>query len=146
MHFLCTVLSEYGKFPDLRLNRPPVIHVTSTPRNSKGVVLDCLPKEVRLLTTGRTERTGWSKAGPVTEAGATRALTALLTCAMAFSMMQLFLLGALGPRLVADLGVSPTVLGLTTTVGFATAAVLSRPAAGWSTGWGPGAAWWPCSP
>ncbi|MER7093905.1 MFS transporter [Streptomyces althioticus] len=48
---------------------------------------------------------------------------------MAFSMMQLFLLGALGPRLVADLGVSPTVLGLTTTVGFATAAVLS-PAGG----------------
>ncbi|MFJ4283414.1 MFS transporter [Streptomyces massasporeus] len=55
----------------------------------------------------------------------TGALTALLTCAMAFSMMQLFLLGALGPRLVADLDVSPTVLGLTTTVGFATAAVLS---------------------
>ncbi|MZE67930.1 MFS transporter, partial [Streptomyces sp. SID5789] len=48
---------------------------------------------------------------------------------MAFSMMQLFLLGALGPRLVADLGVSETVLGLTTTVGFATAAVLS-PAGG----------------
>ncbi|MFG3661014.1 MFS transporter [Streptomyces sp. NPDC047706] len=44
---------------------------------------------------------------------------------MAFSMMQLFLLGALGPRLVAELGVSPTVLGLTTTVGFATATVLS---------------------
>lgn len=53
------------------------------------------------------------------------ALTALLTCAMTFSMMQLFLLGALGPRLVAELGVSPTVLGLTTTVGFATATVLS---------------------
>ncbi|MFJ8349610.1 MFS transporter [Streptomyces sp. NPDC094153] len=44
---------------------------------------------------------------------------------MAFSMLQLFLLGALGPRLVAELGVSPTVLGLTTTVGFSTAAVLS---------------------
>ncbi|MFF0204254.1 MFS transporter [Streptomyces sp. NPDC005017] len=44
---------------------------------------------------------------------------------MAFSMMQLFLLGALGPRLVDDLGVSPTVLGLTTTVGFGAAAVLS---------------------
>ncbi|MFD7434042.1 MFS transporter [Streptomyces sp. NPDC059861] len=44
---------------------------------------------------------------------------------MAFSMMQLFLLGALGPRLVTELGVSPTVLGLTTTVGFATATVLS---------------------
>ncbi|WP_374213944.1 MFS transporter [Streptomyces sp. A3M-1-3] len=44
---------------------------------------------------------------------------------MAFSMMQLFLLGALGPRLVGELGISPTVLGLTTTVGFGTAAVLS---------------------
>ncbi|MFJ2563240.1 MFS transporter [Streptomyces sp. NPDC088770] len=44
---------------------------------------------------------------------------------MAFSMMQLFLLGALGPRLVAELDVSPAALGLTTTVGFSTAAVLS---------------------
>ncbi|MEU6929761.1 MFS transporter [Streptomyces sp. NPDC046385] len=54
-----------------------------------------------------------------------RGLTALLTTAMAFSMMQLFLLGALGPRLVERLGVSETLLGLTTTVGFGTAAVLS---------------------
>ncbi|MCI3933584.1 MFS transporter [Streptomyces sp. AN091965] len=44
---------------------------------------------------------------------------------MAFSMLQLFLLGALGPRLVDDLDVSPTTLGLTTTIGFGTAAVLS---------------------
>ncbi|MGW6539965.1 MFS transporter [Streptomyces sp. NPDC055051] len=51
--------------------------------------------------------------------------TALLTTAMAFSMLQLFLIGALGPRLVDRLGVSETVLGLTTTVGFGTAAVLS---------------------
>ncbi|MFD3717867.1 MFS transporter [Streptomyces sp. NPDC058674] len=58
-----------------------------------------------------------------------RSLTAFLTCAMAFSMLQLFLLGALGPRLVAELDVSPTVLGLTATVGFGTAAVLS-PSAG----------------
>ncbi|MEU0390703.1 MFS transporter [Streptomyces chartreusis] len=56
-------------------------------------------------------------------------MTALLTCAMAFSMMQLYLLGALGPRLVDDLDVSPTVLGLTTTVGFGAAAALS-PAGG----------------
>ncbi|WP_328941482.1 MFS transporter [Streptomyces sp. NBC_00250] len=61
--------------------------------------------------------------------GAVRGLTALLTTAMAFSMMQLFLIGALGPRLVDRLGVSETVLGLTTTVGFGTAAVLS-PAGG----------------
>ncbi|MEU1228822.1 MFS transporter [Streptomyces sp. NPDC005828] len=54
-----------------------------------------------------------------------RGLTALLTTAMAFSMMQLFLIGALGPRLVDALGLSGTVLGLTTTVGFGTAAVLS---------------------
>ncbi len=40
-------------------------------------------------------------------------------------MLQLFLLGALGPRLLADLDVSATVLGLTTTVGFGTAALLS---------------------
>ncbi|MFI8825366.1 MFS transporter [Streptomyces sp. NPDC053431] len=58
-------------------------------------------------------------------AGPAHGLTALLTTAMAFSMMQLFLLGALGPRLVDRLGVSETVLGLTTTVGFGTAAVLS---------------------
>ncbi|MFD9339756.1 MFS transporter [Streptomyces sp. NPDC060028] len=44
---------------------------------------------------------------------------------MAFSMLQLFLLGALGPRLVDELGVTPTLLGLTTTIGFGTAAVLS---------------------
>ncbi|WP_420718795.1 MFS transporter [Streptomyces sp. TN58] len=56
-------------------------------------------------------------------------LTALLTCAMAFSMLQLFLLGALGPRLVDELGVSPALLGLTTTIGFGTAAALS-PAGG----------------
>lgn len=53
----------------------------------------------------------------------------LLTSAMAFSMLQLFLLGALGPRLVGESVVSPTVLGLTTTIGFGTAAVLS-PAGG----------------
>ncbi|MCX5107800.1 MFS transporter [Streptomyces sp. NBC_00378] len=57
--------------------------------------------------------------------GAGRSLTALLTCAMAFSMLQLFLLGALGPRLVDELGISPATLGLTTTIGFGTAAVLS---------------------
>lgn len=62
-------------------------------------------------------------------AGAQGRLTALLTGAMAFSMLQLFLLGALGPRLVGELGVSPADLGLTTTIGFGTAAVLS-PAGG----------------
>lgn len=52
-------------------------------------------------------------------------LTSLLTACMAFSMIQLFLLGALGPLLVDELDVSPVVLGLTTTIGFGTAAVLS---------------------
>ncbi|MFI8962420.1 MFS transporter [Streptomyces sp. NPDC053493] len=60
-----------------------------------------------------------------TGGGPPRGLTALLTTAMAFSMMQLFLLGALGPRIVGRLGVTETELGLTTTVGFGTAAVLS---------------------
>lgn len=63
------------------------------------------------------------------DGGTERRLTALLTCAMAFSMLQLFLIGALGPRLVDELGVSPAVLGLTTTLGFGTAALLS-PAGG----------------
>ncbi|MFE7773257.1 MFS transporter [Streptomyces sp. NPDC057445] len=60
-----------------------------------------------------------------TDGRTARGLTVLLTCAMAFSMLQLFLLGALGPRLVDELGISATVLGLTTTIGFGTAAVLS---------------------
>ncbi|MEU2490989.1 MFS transporter [Streptomyces sp. NPDC007883] len=40
-------------------------------------------------------------------------------------MLQLFLLGALGPRPVGELGISATLLGLTTTIGFGTAALLS---------------------
>lgn len=68
------------------------------------------------------ERTAPAKAAAP---GADGRLTALLTSAMAFSMLQLFLLGALGPRLVSELGVSATVLGLTTTIGFGTAAALS---------------------
>ncbi|WP_323380133.1 MFS transporter [Streptomyces alkaliphilus] len=54
-----------------------------------------------------------------------RPLTVPLTGVMAFSMMQLFLIGALGPRLTGELGISPVVLGLTTTLGFGTAALLS---------------------
>ncbi|WP_433209326.1 MFS transporter [Nocardia sp. CA-107356] len=56
---------------------------------------------------------------------AVAAVTAALTAVMGFSMLQLFLLGALGPRIVPDLGMSPAMLGFTTTVGFGTAAVLS---------------------
>lgn len=68
------------------------------------------------------ERTGSAKTADEAVGGR---LTALLTSAMAFSMLQLFLLGAFGPRLVDALGVSPTALGLTTTIGFGTAALLS---------------------
>ncbi|MFI9115322.1 MFS transporter [Streptomyces venezuelae] len=76
-----------------------------------------------MKSAGTTAATG----AAVAESGhvVPRGLTALLTTAMAFSMMQLFLLGALGPRLVDGLGLSETLLGLTTTVGFGTAAVLS---------------------
>ncbi|MDK1473156.1 MFS transporter [Streptomyces sp. 549] len=63
--------------------------------------------------------------GPAHPPGGGRPLTALLTAAMALSMLQLFLLGAFGPRLTVELGVTPVVLGLTTTLGFGTAAVLS---------------------
>ncbi|MFE6127581.1 nitrate/nitrite transporter [Streptomyces sp. NPDC056437] len=71
------------------------------------------------------EGTAATASAPLPDKRQAPALTALLTCAMAFSMLQLFLLGALGPRLVDELGISPTVLGLTTTIGFGTAAVLS---------------------
>lgn len=57
--------------------------------------------------------------------GAGSAVVVLLTSAMAFSMMQLFVIGAFGPRLVGELRISTTVLGLTTTAGFGAAALLS---------------------
>lgn len=50
--------------------------------------------------------TAATAAAPGTGDGRARRLTALLTCAMAFSMLQLFLLGALGPRLVEELHLS----------------------------------------
>ncbi|MFE2851202.1 MFS transporter [Streptomyces lavendulae] len=78
---------------------------------------------------GAQGTTAATAAAPDTGDGRARRLTALLICAMAFSMLQLFLLGALGPRLVEELDLSPAVLGLTTTVGFGTAAALS-PAGG----------------
>lgn len=49
----------------------------------------------------------------------------LLTAAMAFSMLPLFLLGALGPHLVADFGIPRPLLGVLVTAGFGVAAVLS---------------------
>ncbi|TDB91961.1 MFS transporter [Actinomadura sp. KC216] len=50
---------------------------------------------------------------------------------MSVSMLQLFLIGALGPRLVTEAGFSRTALGLTTTAGFGVAALLSLTAGRW---------------
>ncbi|GAA3748412.1 MFS transporter [Salinactinospora qingdaonensis] len=61
-----------------------------------------------------------------------RFLTVLLTAVMAYSMLQLFLLGAFAPYLNAELGVGPPLLGAAVAVGFATAALLS-PVAGYLT-------------
>ncbi|WP_222709000.1 hypothetical protein [Nonomuraea sp. C10] len=46
-------------------------------------------------------------------------------------MLQLFLIGALGPRLLAEAGISRSVLGWTTTAGFGVAAALSLSAGRW---------------
>ncbi|WP_370941996.1 MFS transporter [Amycolatopsis sp. cg5] len=53
------------------------------------------------------------------------ATTVLLTAAMAFSMLPLFLLGALAPALVAEFGIGRPMLGVLVTAGFGVAAVLS---------------------
>jgi predicted MFS family arabinose efflux permease len=53
------------------------------------------------------------------------ALVAVLTLAMALPMLVLYAVGALGPKLVADLGVNRTELGILPATGFAAAAVLS---------------------
>jgi predicted MFS family arabinose efflux permease len=55
----------------------------------------------------------------------TWATTTLLTAAMAFSMLPLFLLGALAPALVAEFGIARPLLGVLVTAGFGVAAVLS---------------------
>ncbi|MER5421976.1 MFS transporter [Streptosporangium roseum] len=60
-----------------------------------------------------------------------RRVAVLLTMAMGVSMLQLFLIGALGPRLVGEAGVSRTAIGLTTTAGFGVAALLSLTAGRW---------------
>ncbi|RMI28501.1 MFS transporter [Nocardia stercoris] len=52
-------------------------------------------------------------------------MTVLLTTAMALSMLPLFLLGALGPRLVREFGIAAPQLGLLVAAGFGVAAVLS---------------------
>ncbi|MGY4970982.1 MFS transporter [Streptomyces nigrescens] len=77
-----------------------------------------------LVKRGKEPEAAGPDGGTVRAPGG-RSLTVLLTTAMAFSMLQLFVIGALGPRLVGELGISRTVLGLTTTAGFGAAAVLS---------------------
>ncbi|MEU6579421.1 MFS transporter [Nocardia sp. NPDC046763] len=52
-------------------------------------------------------------------------LTVLLITAMALSMLPLFLLGALGPRLVGEFGIATGQLGLLVAAGFGVAAILS---------------------
>ncbi|WP_227983677.1 MFS transporter [Nocardia spumae] len=52
-------------------------------------------------------------------------LTTLLIIAMTLSMLPLFLLGALGPRLIGEFGGTTTRLGLLVAAGFAVAALLS---------------------
>ncbi|QFG27059.1 MFS transporter [Actinomadura sp. WMMB 499] len=56
---------------------------------------------------------------------------------MGVSMLQLFLIGALGPRLVEDGGFSRGVLGLTTSAGFGVACALSLTAGSWVDRIGP---------
>lgn len=70
-------------------------------------------------------------AGPGRGTAGERWVTVLLTAAMGVSMLQLFLIGALGPRLVAEAGISRTAIGLTTTAGFGVAALLSLTAGRW---------------
>jgi predicted MFS family arabinose efflux permease len=55
----------------------------------------------------------------------TGAVTTLVTAAMAFSMLPLFLLGALAPALVAEFGIARPLLGVLVTAGFGVAAMLS---------------------
>lgn len=70
-------------------------------------------------------------AGPTPGRAGEWRVTVLLTAAMGVSMLQLFLIGALGPRLVTEAGISRTVIGLTTTAGFGVAALLSLTAGRW---------------
>jgi predicted MFS family arabinose efflux permease len=62
---------------------------------------------------------------PTTMDQRTWASTTLLTAAMAFSMLPLFLLGALAPALVAEFDIARLMLGVLVTAGFGVAAVLS---------------------
>ena len=55
-------------------------------------------------------------------------MTAVSTAAMAVSMLQLFVLGALGPVLVAELAVAEWQLGALVAAGFGVATLLSLPA------------------
>ncbi|GII97052.1 MFS transporter [Sinosporangium siamense] len=78
-------------------------------------------------TTMRRER----RTGSASGLGRERWITVLLTATMGVSMLQLFLVGALGPRLVEDAGIPVGAIGLTSTAGFGVAALLSLTAGHW---------------
>ncbi|WP_424533477.1 MFS transporter [Sphaerisporangium viridialbum] len=71
------------------------------------------------------------RGGPANGTTRRQGVTVLLVAVMGVSMAQLFLIGALGPRLVEEAGISRSVLGLTTTAGFGVAALLSLSAGRW---------------
>lgn len=66
-----------------------------------------------------------TKAGPGSTARAPRALVPILTGGMGLSMLALYTTGALGPFIVADLGISRSGVGLLPAVAFGTATVVS---------------------
>ncbi|MFI6578890.1 MFS transporter [Nocardiopsis sp. NPDC050513] len=64
-------------------------------------------------------------------------MTVLLTLVMAWSMLPLFTVAALAPRLRPDLGAGPAELGIAVGAGFAVAAALSPLAGRLTDRWGP---------
>ncbi|MEV2275879.1 MFS transporter [Nocardiopsis sp. NPDC049922] len=64
-------------------------------------------------------------------------MTVLLTLVMAWSMLPLFTVAALAPRLGPDLGTGPAELGIAVGAGFAVAAALSPLAGRLTDRWGP---------
>jgi MFS family permease len=69
--------------------------------------------------------TGAPTAAPARRGAGFPGLTAILTAAMALALLLLFTIGALGPFIVRDLGLSRSGLGLLVTVAFTTATLLS---------------------
>ncbi len=110
------VRGEYEKFPDSRLDQLTVIHVTSAPWELRTGCVRLPPREGASVTTGQTERTGRGRAAGTGDRGGHGKSTDH-AAGLCHDLLDdaVVLLGALGLRLVASLGVSPTVLGPTTT-------------------------------